>query len=67
MARTSFLTNCTRCGYKAEASTEDAVTSENVLQIYGYEGTLPHPDLKERHRRVLFTSKHVRGPVPSTG
>jgi uncharacterized Zn finger protein len=49
MARTSFLANCPRCGYIAEALTEDGVTAKVRCRMCGYEGTLPHPDLRINH------------------
>ena len=47
MARTSFLTYCPRCGYIAEAWTEDGITVKIHCKMCGFDGTLPHPDLKE--------------------
>jgi Zn ribbon nucleic-acid-binding protein len=52
MAETHFLTNCPRCGYIAEAWTEDGVTVKIHCKMCGYEGTQPHPDLKERPWKV---------------
>jgi hypothetical protein len=52
MARTSFLTHCPRCGNIAEAWTEDGVTAKIRYKMCGYEGTLPHPDLKVQPWRV---------------
>jgi hypothetical protein len=37
MARSSFLTNCPRCGYIAEAWTEDGVTAKIHYKMCGYE------------------------------
>ncbi|MGD0951202.1 MAG: hypothetical protein ABR985_02220 [Methanotrichaceae archaeon] len=48
MARTSFLTNCPRCGYMVEAWTEDRVTAKVRCGMCGYEGTMPHLDLKDK-------------------
>ncbi len=52
MARTGFLINCPRCGYLAEAWTDDGVVAKVRCRMCGYEGTLPHPDLKEGMWRV---------------
>lgn len=47
MAGTRFLTNCPRCGYVAEAWSEDGVFVSLRCKMCGYEGNVPHPDLKE--------------------
>jgi ribosomal protein S27AE len=52
MATTSFLTNCPRCGYVAEAWTEDGVNVRVRCKMCGYEGWLQHPDLKNGAWRV---------------
>lgn len=52
MSRTSFLTSCPRCGYTAEAWTDDGVVVHVRCRMCGYQGTLPHPDLKDRPWRV---------------
>jgi Zn ribbon nucleic-acid-binding protein len=52
MATTRFLNNCPRCGYAAEAWTEDGVTVNVRCKMCGYEGQLPHPDLKNGAWRV---------------
>ena len=52
MARTSFLTSCPRCGYPAEAWTEDGVNVRVRCKMCGYQGIIPHPDLPERPWRV---------------
>lgn len=52
MAQTNFLTNCPRCGYIAEAITEDGVLVRVRCKMCGYRGVLPHPDLKDRPWRV---------------
>ncbi|MDD4161969.1 MAG: hypothetical protein PHW87_05755 [Methanothrix sp.] len=49
---TRFLNNCPRCGYVAEAWTEDGVTVKVHCKMCGYEGRLPHPDLKNGAWRV---------------
>jgi hypothetical protein len=53
MARTSFLTACPRCGYTAEAWTENGVTVQVRCKMCGFKGTIPHPDLKERPWRTI--------------
>jgi len=50
--RSSFLTSCPRCGYLAEAWTEDGVNVRVRCKMCGYEGIVPHPDLPERPWRV---------------
>ncbi|HOV51952.1 MAG: hypothetical protein A4E44_00428 [Methanosaeta sp. PtaB.Bin018] len=52
MAETRFLTNCPRCGCVAEAWTDDGVSVKVRCKMCGYEGTLPHPDLKDGAWRV---------------
>jgi hypothetical protein len=52
MARASFLQNCPRCGYPAPAWTDDGVRMKVRCKICGYEGWLPHPDLKGGAWRV---------------
>ena len=52
MATTRFLTNCPRCGYVAEACTEDGVNVRVSCKMCGYKGWLPHPDLKNGAWRV---------------
>lgn len=52
MVITSFLTNCPRCGYIVEAWTEDGVNAKIHCKMCGYEGTLPHPDLKDKPWRI---------------
>ncbi len=52
MAETRFLNNCPRCGYVAEAWTEDGVSVKIRCRMCGYEGELPHPDLKNGAWRV---------------
>ena len=52
MAETCFLNNCPRCGYLAEACTEDGVVVRVRCKMCGYEGILPHPDLKNGAWRV---------------
>ncbi len=52
MAKTSFLVNCPRCGYPAEAWTDDGVVVKVCCRMCGYEGKLPHPDLKDGAWRV---------------
>ncbi|MDM7940216.1 MAG: hypothetical protein QUS07_07735 [Methanothrix sp.] len=52
MAETRFLTNCPRCGCVAEAWTDDGVSAKVRCKMCGYEGTLPHPDLKDGPWRV---------------
>ena len=47
MAGTRFRTNCPRCGYVAEAWSEDGVFVSLRCKMCGYEGRLPHPDLKD--------------------
>ena len=47
MAATRFLTSCPRCGYVAEAWSEDGVFVRLRCQMCGYEGRQQHPDLKE--------------------
>ncbi len=46
MSTTRFLSNCPRCGYVAEAWTEDGVSVNVHCPMCGYQGRLPHPDLK---------------------
>jgi len=43
---TRFLSNCPRCGYVAEAWTDDGVYVTVRCKMCGYEGHPPHPDLK---------------------
>jgi len=49
---TRFLSNCPRCGYVAEAWSEDGVSVKVRCKMCGYEGRLPHPDLKNGAWRV---------------
>ena len=51
MAETRFLNNCPRCGYVAEAWIECG-TVRIRCKMCGYEGVLPHPDLKNGAWRV---------------
>jgi Zn ribbon nucleic-acid-binding protein len=52
MAGIHLPTNCPRCGYVAEAWTEDGVTVKVCCKMCGYEGVQPHPDLKNGAWRV---------------
>ncbi len=52
MSAIRFLSNCPRCGYVAEAWTEDGVSVNVKCQMCGYYGRLPHPDLKDGAWRV---------------
>lgn len=47
MPGTHFLTNCPRCGYVANAQSIDGLTVKVCCKMCGYEGTIPHPDLKD--------------------
>lgn len=47
MATIRFLSNCPRCGYVAEAGSEDGVFVTVRCKMCGYEGQQPHPDLKD--------------------
>jgi len=49
---TRFLNNCPKCGYVAEAWSEDGVSVTVRCKMCGYEGRLPHPDLKNGAWRV---------------
>ncbi|HPS90902.1 MAG TPA: hypothetical protein PKV33_01985 [Methanothrix sp.] len=49
---TRFLSNCPRCGYVAEARSEDGVFVQVRCKMCGYEGRMPHPDLKNGAWRV---------------
>jgi len=53
MSTTRFLSNCPRCGYVAEAWTEDGVFVNVRCPMCGYQGRLPHPDLKDGAGRVI--------------
>ena len=52
MAIIRFLSNCPRCGYVAEAWSDDGVFVNVRCKMCGYEGGLPHPDLKNGAWRV---------------
>ena len=52
MAAIRFLSNCPRCGYVAEAWSEDGVFVTLRCKMCGYEGRLPHPDLKDGLGRI---------------
>ena len=43
MAETCFLNNCPRCGYVAEACTEDGVVVRVRCKMCGYEGSAAPP------------------------
>ena len=47
MAGIRFLASCPRCGYIAEARSEDGVFVIIRCQMCGYVGRQQHPDLKE--------------------
>jgi Zn ribbon nucleic-acid-binding protein len=52
MATTSILQNCPQCGCPATAWTDDGVRLRVRCKMCGYEGVLPHPDLKDGAWRV---------------
>ncbi|MDD4653248.1 MAG: hypothetical protein PHQ34_13595, partial [Methanothrix sp.] len=53
MGEIRVLNNCPRCGNVAEAWTEDGGISVKIrCKMCGYEGCLPHPDLKNGAWRV---------------
>jgi hypothetical protein len=53
MSQTSFLSNCPKCGYIAEASIEDGIIVKIRCQMCGYQGELPaSPDIEKRPWRV---------------
>lgn len=43
----SIPSSCPRCGCLAEAWSDDGFTVRIRCRVCGYEGVLPHPDLKE--------------------
>lgn len=48
----SYPNNCPRCGNVAEAWTEDGVSIRIRCRMCGYDGLLPHPDLRNGAWRV---------------
>jgi Zn ribbon nucleic-acid-binding protein len=63
---THFLNNCPRCGYVAEAWSEDGVFVNVRCKMCGYEGRLPHPDLKNGAWRVDKGSQDSRAQLTLT-
>lgn len=47
MSGTHFLTNCPRCGYIADARSLDGLNVLVCCKMCGYEGKVPHPDVKD--------------------
>ena len=48
----SYPSNCPRCGNIAEAWTDDGVSIRIRCKMCGYDGLLPHPDLRNGAWRV---------------